>query len=52
MEKLSEGSEFGMTDNVKAEVVRSGKVLENETVVDSMGDGIGMSDSMIAEVNP
>lgn len=49
MEKLSEVSEFGMADDV--EVVRSGKVLKDETVIDSMSDGIGMADSVTAEVN-
>jgi hypothetical protein len=51
MEKLSEGSEFGMADNVEAEVVKSGKVLKDRSV-DNMSDGIGMSDSVTAEVNP
>ena len=51
MEKLSEVSDFGMTDNVEVEVVRSRKMLKNEAV-DSMSDGIGMSDSVIAEINP
>lgn len=33
MEGLSEkeGSQFGMADNVEAEVIRNGEVLKNET---------------------
>jgi hypothetical protein len=50
MEKLSKVSEFGMADNVEAEVVRSGKVLRNETVVDSMSDSMGAIDSVECEV--
>lgn len=35
MEKLSEGSEFGMADNVEAEVVRNGETVKNETADDN-----------------
>lgn len=49
MEKLSEVSDFGMADNVEAEVVRNGKVLKDEAV-GVMSDGIGMLDNVECEI--